>query len=722
MLSRRVCDSCHSRKVRCDRNDPCGNCLDQNSSCTRSRGMRRLPKRDLSQYRRRQDNIALAQPERRSTPISSASRQDQENHRSRQPYRAPPGDHGSNVQQMRDDDPSNMLQDQQLMLLGDQDMNMNLNLKISMNIAFDLQSWMSMVPLTESQMINRPRLNTSQDPTWTRRQVLESALSVAGRIIGSMEQQIEAVGEDGQRYIPSAEFLYWMLNDIGSDKFGAFISDYFRHIGKDDLKHMGLSILTNTASPTDSILYTVCVNSVAFKFLNATLGTGTADDNLAQRLGQSALLYRETAKVALRQIPLLIKPSFTLLQALLCGIFLHQGSGDTSACRELAKTACRVAMDIGLHPGAANMQDLTEAEYYCFTWCYMLDRNYAWKFGGPRILQLEPDAVISPAPPHVSISTLQLIYLELAKVQDAMIPFLNDLTRAGRENAFDPNHSVGTFLLSKMEDIRAEISQINIPSPKWKGLELPSEIATLDFAYHSTLTTLLHLRQISLGHVQNQTATPAVTYPNSARSGLQALTLCASPDRQKTVAYLNWTLLYYPITACIALFCNAIATSHAGDFAILSAVAQCLSKTGELSPRVAAMQGLLGEFVKLRKGCILGLLTGGDNLGHDHGSGIGTGAGLGGPFGYGNSNDADALGLLSSSSVIDSMTMSTTSGAHSAQDALVFPFSLSGLTGVGGGAGFALGQELGQQEFDGASAGTDREGAFPTVFEEFLEF
>lgn len=229
---------------------------------------------------------------------------------------------------------------------------------------------------------------------------------------------------------------------------------------------MGLSILFNTATPPNSNLYTVCVNSMAFRFLNTTLGTGRGDDESAQRLRHNALLYRETAKTALKKISLVTKPSLPLLQALLCGIFLHQGSGDTNTCRDLAKSACRVCMDIGLHPDATNLEEVTEAEYYCFMWCYKLDRNYACKFGGPRILDMEPETIISPsAAPNITASEFILIYLDIAKVQDGMIPFLNDPTKAARDDAFQPIQGVGTLLLQKMNSIRHDIDQVhNYPS------------------------------------------------------------------------------------------------------------------------------------------------------------------------------------------------------------------------------------------------------------------
>lgn len=228
---------------------------------------------------------------------------------------------------------------------------------------------------------------------------------------------------------------------------------------------MGLSLISNTATSPDSTLYTVCVNSLAFKFLNATLGTVRDDDNdeLTQNLRHKALLYRETAKAALKEIPLITKPSLQLLQALLCGIFLHQGSGDTNTCRELTKTACRVCMDIGLYPGATDLQSVSEAEYYCFMWCYKLDRNYAWKSGGARILTIDADPEIAINPwtaLNVSASELILINLDLAKVQDAMIPFLNDSARVAREDVFNLEYGIGTNLLRRMERIRRDIDQV----------------------------------------------------------------------------------------------------------------------------------------------------------------------------------------------------------------------------------------------------------------------
>ncbi|GLA82630.1 hypothetical protein AtubIFM56815_006817 [Aspergillus tubingensis] len=110
------------------------------------------------------------------------------------------------------------------------------------------------------------------------------------------------------------------------------------------------------------------------------------------------------------------------------------------------------------------------------------------------------------------------------------------------------------------------------------------------------MTSILYLHQIAPGQATIETCL------TSARQELQALiTICESSDTQKTVAYLHWTLLYYPITACFALFCNAVATCHSGDFQILKAVANCLAHSGTMSQPIATMQNLFQQFVALSK-------------------------------------------------------------------------------------------------------------------------
>ncbi|KAE8136381.1 hypothetical protein BDV38DRAFT_114816 [Aspergillus pseudotamarii] len=469
------------------------------------------------------------------------------------------------------------------------------------HVAYELHNWISIVPLTDAQMASRHRLSRVQGLAWNRLQVLESALYAASQFTESMggfgkPSNVDDQSEE-QRQIPAPEFLTWMLKDIGTDLFGPYVRDYFRHVSKKSLERMGMSLLRKDASPSDTILYTVCVNSIAYKFLTTVVMTEEHGE-LSQRLWHNALQYRATAQAALRKIPLVTTPSFTLLQAVLCGIFLFQGSGDTNFCWELTRTACRICTDIGLNTNATNGRALSEEEFFCFIWCYKLDRNYAWKLGRSKgFLDATPEGILHAStrlnPP---ISDVLLLYLDLAQIQDGIIPFIKDPSAADGEHAVPPVSNLREQLLPRMEDIRSRIDQIAPPSNRWKGLDSHSEIAALDFAYHSVMTTILHLIQLTPG----QTLTAKDLYLDSARQELSALvSICLSANKQSTVAFLHWTLLYYPLTAVFVLFCNTVVTSHIGDFNLLKTVADCLTQSGTASEHIANLQKLFQEFVSL---------------------------------------------------------------------------------------------------------------------------
>ena len=117
-------------------------------------------------------------------------------------------------------------------------------------------------------------------------------------------------------------------------------------------------------------------------------------------------------------------------------------------------------MDIGLYPGAIDLHDSSEEEYYCFMWCYILDRNYAWKLGRPRMLTVESDLRVDPVTSKATISTLILIYLKLAKVQDTMIPFLVNCS-IGDNTVCRSFTSTGAQLLRDMDAIRRNIDEVD---------------------------------------------------------------------------------------------------------------------------------------------------------------------------------------------------------------------------------------------------------------------
>ncbi|KAJ5754185.1 uncharacterized protein N7511_008338 [Penicillium nucicola] len=551
------CDLCHSRKVRCDRQDPCGNCQDAGVSCCRGRDV----KRQHTTTRR----------QRRKTPVSRLQAI---------PDEVFEAELTTSENQSQAEMPS-------------------VACSISCADTAEIHSPVAGVtydPIHDAQLTIQRQLRHLQNLTLDRRRVLESALNVIGLLSGNSRDLVQGTQsianvESTSKY-PSLEFLTWMLKDIHSDRFGPFVTDYFRHLSLPKLKQMGLSLLRGESSPLDTIIYTICVNAAAYKFLTTTINLET-DTDLAFELRRNAEEYRSAAQAALKQIPLLISPSLSLLQAILCGVFLHQGSGDVNTSGNLTKAACKTCIDLDLHTTALK-GEATEEELFCFLWCYTLDRNHAFKVRSSRcLLDLRlPSNFYELYSHYPLISELLLVYLDLARVQDAVVSYPNrSLTVSQPINPL----LTGESMLRTMQSIQARMHLMASSSPNWRGLDCQTEMSALKFAYQSIMTAILYLVQADHGLPLRSSE----SYLHSARQELLALvSMCYTAEKQAAVSFLNWTILLYPATAYLVLFCNVVATSDIGDFNLMKAIADCLTQSGISYPLVQ-LRNLFQKFLGL---------------------------------------------------------------------------------------------------------------------------
>ncbi|KAJ5952952.1 uncharacterized protein N7479_011365 [Penicillium vulpinum] len=539
-----VCDLCHSRKVRCDRRDPCGNCQDAGISCNRRRAVKRkcLSTRPQSNYTRSSSRSSR----RRGTPDHQL-------------------DEGTSTDEVLP------------VLRSNPGRNLNDPRGVKTGVLYD--------PVYDAQMTIQHQLCHLPGLTLDRRSVLETALSVIRILSDNSRSLVQDSLNDHQEAVtsrsPSVEFLTWMLKDIRTDRFGLFVVDYFRHISIPTLKQMGLSLLRNNISGRESIIYTVCVNSVAYKFITTVVNL-EKDTDLALELRKNATEYRSAAQAALKQIPLLIPPSLGLLQAIICGIFLHQGSGDVDLSGDLTKAACNTCIDLDLQTKVL-CGKASEEELFCFLWCYTLDRNHAYKSRTSRCLldvQL-PSSFNNLYPNYAPMAEHFLIYLDLARVQDTVVSYLPDSSLSHQNPSL--LYGTGEYMLIQMQYIEQRMSHMASLSVEWKGLDSQTEMSALKFAYQSVMTGILYLLQSDPG----QTTRSTDSYLQSARRELSALvSMCHSAEKQTAVNFLNWTILLYPATAYLVLFCNVVATSDIGDFNLMKAIADCLAQTGISYPLV----------------------------------------------------------------------------------------------------------------------------------------
>lgn len=242
---------------------------------------------------------------------------------------------------------------------------------------------------------------------------------------------------------------------------------------------MGLNLLHRTGSPHDLLISTICVNCMASKFLTAITTTGI-DSELIHEMTHSVVQFQAAAKVALRNISLLTSPSLGLLQALLSGvsidnpdkqcigsnenqIFLHQGSGDITVCWELTKAACRVCMSLGLDTIMKTGGTVSEEQYYCVAWCYILDKNFAFKMGRSKpLLDIDLGHFISNRSSHQHpTSDFFQIYMSLARVQAALVPYLRGCSSTLTSD-LSSSHGIGKLWLVNMQQIQERIEHVRI--------------------------------------------------------------------------------------------------------------------------------------------------------------------------------------------------------------------------------------------------------------------
>lgn len=104
---------------------------------------------------------------------------------------------------------------------------------------------------------------------------------------------------------------------------------------------------------------------------------------------------------------------------------------------------------------------VSEEQYYCVAWCYMLDRNFAFKMGRSKtLLDIEIGHFISDQPGHQHpTSDLFQIYMTLARVQAALVPYLR-----GRSSILtgdlSSSHGIGKLWLVNMQQIRERIDHV----------------------------------------------------------------------------------------------------------------------------------------------------------------------------------------------------------------------------------------------------------------------
>lgn len=104
---------------------------------------------------------------------------------------------------------------------------------------------------------------------------------------------------------------------------------------------------------------------------------------------------------------------------------------------------------------------VSEEQYYCVAWCYILDKNFAFKMGKSKpLLDIEIGHFTSNLSNHQhSTSDLFQIYMSLAGVQAAVVPYLR-----GRSSmltgGLPSSNGIWQHWLANMRQIQERIERV----------------------------------------------------------------------------------------------------------------------------------------------------------------------------------------------------------------------------------------------------------------------
>lgn len=82
---------------------------------------------------------------------------------------------------------------------------------------------------------------------------------------------------------------------------------------------MGLALIHGAGDAETRLLYSICVNSAAYKFINTVLSEGDAG-GIDDCMRNEATRYLQSVQLAMTRIHLLSPPSLLFLQSLLCSV------------------------------------------------------------------------------------------------------------------------------------------------------------------------------------------------------------------------------------------------------------------------------------------------------------------------------------------------------------------------------------------------------------------
>ncbi|KAJ6157418.1 hypothetical protein N7470_005010 [Penicillium chermesinum] len=573
-------------QVKCDRQDPCMNCVDAHVECLRTRQTRvhrpRVSRLDaLAERLARLEKTGHGAPNIAS-PVSLAA-----NHEAIRSLPSPPKAHQYNqVSTSKRKYPTT---------------------NSSVSSSDFVQSASRQTPPTRLLKLEKyldHELQCNPALSQDRRGALEAARKFVGQLSNprftrgaEVEEEFDT-DEDLPRPTFTPELLYMMLPGADGVTNSQNLWIWPDHISSKTLERMGLAIIEGTENEHTLLYYRVIVWTKVITFLLGLIIV-TPSEPLREHFKYLQRQYRAAAFRDLNSISVSAPPSLILLQALLSGVSpanpplswlsaypckkrLMQYLGNQSRCWMFVSYAAKVIVALGYHniTNTVPQDDVEDEIHACLYTCFYFDNTLS-------LLLLRPMSM-----PKLKVNPVDLVHMsgelpfkpiisgivELACLKDTLLPILLGTTpMSAKEKA-----NVLSDLMTQTKEVHSRLQvqrkhqELQFASA-WGHLE--GSWLSMDFNYYSTMTTIIRARSSVLK------SRPQLFSTQVSDTGYPY--------------FLTWTILLFPLTPFFVLFCNVVATSDHKDFEMMRNTTNDLRQFAEIHPPFRKLYGLFSKFMDL---------------------------------------------------------------------------------------------------------------------------
>ncbi|KAJ4359222.1 hypothetical protein N0V95_002389 [Ascochyta clinopodiicola] len=554
-----ACDLCHARKVKCDRKDPCSNCILAKSQCLRNRH-KRTPRPKV----RTDDKIqALVQ---RLSSLENSVRVTQDTPR---PSISIP-EEASPEQQVSSERP-----------LKRKRTSSAVNTAPAATPEVDT----AQQPTNEARNLIQKELSTNSRFSVHQRSVLETAISFVDHLSNAPVPTMKDRSTfDKSMYAPTelteGEILHVILGTEAKNIDPTAVHFHvLDHLPSKAVERIALALMEGTADEKTETLYKVIIH---FKFavvLYASQLQGPKSPAVQKHIRQLEYNHLSAALTALDHVSFMTTPSLLLVQALITGAMMMQIVGNPASCWELTAHASRTLVALGYHTITSNeaKDEYDEEIQTAVAWCAQFDSCMSLLLLRPRSLppmNVKISSLIR-ANPLNQMSVFEIIAMEMIPVHDKIL----ELTLApASKKPGAPLQEEVAWLRKQMSDIY-NLMQRDCPTVLLESvMDILLHWKCLEFKYFSTLTSVHRL-------------SPTVTTEpsereeclQSARKALECVKVIEATSKslghfiEGYDPYLAWTMLSYPLCPFFVVFCNVVGTSNERDFQLLQAVTDGIS-------------------------------------------------------------------------------------------------------------------------------------------------